>query len=89
VQAPFIFTGTFFVTSAGTTIANALTGSGVATLTLSENPVFANQWTLNHARYDFEETPTPEPASMVLFTLGAATLGFAGRRRFSGTNPNR
>ena len=82
VQAPFTFTGTFFITTTGTTIANALIGSGIATLTLSQSAVLANQWTLTHARYDFDETPTPEPATMLLFAAGAATIAIARRRSF-------
>jgi hypothetical protein len=72
VSAPFGFEGRFVLPDRIETLA----GTGSATLFLRPHAEGAAAWDYVGADYSF--TPTPEPATLVLFTSGLVTL--VGRR---------
>lgn len=55
---------------------DALIGSGIATFSLRRHPS-SDEWVLDGASLDFE--PIPEPSTVLLFAVGAATM--VARRR--------
>jgi hypothetical protein len=56
-----------------------LTGKGLFTMELMPNANGEPAWEIAQIRYDF--APTPEPATLVLFTTGLGTLAWQRRRR--------
>jgi hypothetical protein len=84
VQTPFHLSGRFFPGLNQTPIDMA--GGGVASLLFRPgvNPPGAPFiWELQVLHYSFNETPVPEPASLVLLGIGLATMGARRWRRHS------
>jgi hypothetical protein len=79
-QVPFTFQGSVAVSDINNQLFNVqLTGSGVATFNFFLD--FSGMPTLRSVTYEFQPQATPEPASLILFGGGAATLGAILRRR--------
>ena len=90
LSAPFAFTGLFEYESAPGEFGRLeLFGAGTATAVYSQQSVFfPGSLGLDAIRYDFEAaaSPTPEPASMLLFGSGLAGLIAARRLRRAGAS---
>jgi hypothetical protein len=86
LTAPFLFSGTFFHTTAsGAVVSEILSGRGLAMLSFTPNRAFPDSWHLDHARYQFAQSdaaPTPEPGP--LFLIGAGLIGLAAMVRRGG-----
>jgi hypothetical protein len=74
LTAPFIFDGLFSIPNAANTdrITHTLTGSGMATVTLSAPN---GEWTADAVRYDLSAgQPIPEPGTWLMVGFGMAAL---------------
>jgi hypothetical protein len=78
VTAPFTFTGTFLHPVDGGFTNDPLVGGGTATLNFFSASQSSGLWSLGGARYDLtgSPSPTPEPATLLLF--GGGMLALAG-----------
>jgi hypothetical protein len=78
LTAPFTLHASFF--SPFPPLVVPVRGGGVATLTMAPNGS-REFWELRSLRYDFAETPVPEPATLILVGGGLAGLVLRARRR--------
>jgi hypothetical protein len=78
LTAPFTLHASFFQPLPELSV--AVRGGGVATLTMAPNGS-REFWELRSLRYDFVETPVPEPATLLLVAGGLAGLVRRARRR--------
>jgi hypothetical protein len=83
-SAPFSFHSDLtFLPFEGPPVVHHLVGGGTAEVGLSS----FNDFQLGSVRYNFEASPTPEPATLSLFVMGAMTAGGrAWHRRRAGRN---
>jgi hypothetical protein len=78
LTVPFIFQGEFIHFTAIDRLVESLSGEGMVTLALQRNAGLG-AWNYVAATYDFQ--PIPEPATLLLTGVGAATLWVQRRRR--------
>lgn len=78
LTAPFALEGDFFAFVSERLV--PIQGGGVATLSMAPNGS-REFWELRSLRYDFVETPVPEPATLILVGGGLAGLVLRARRR--------
>jgi hypothetical protein len=78
LTVPFVFQGEFIHFTAIDRLLESLSGDGMVTLALQRNAGLG-AWNYVAAKYDFQ--PIPEPATLLLTGVGAATLWERRRRR--------
>jgi hypothetical protein len=78
-SSPFTMQGGIMLYPSGSQ--TTLTGQGIATAMFARDRNYSQLWYLRTLNYEFQATPTPEPATLLLLGTGIAGVAARVRRR--------